>query len=231
MKIPKTFYIRFWLKSSAMAAATGFLVGLLFIRGLIPFHLLSLAAPIVALCVYQYAVYRYFWGSRRGHFEYAYREWLLRKSMDLLVIKNIGLRNYIRLYLDELSTFGSVREDIYKTLLKKDEINQEDDHMFSLYVRIAESALKESSFDREAEYLRKAISIRPSDLVANYRLGNSLERVGDGPGAIRSYEAAIRDTSATGKELNEFILDQIRRIEMKGPAKRPPMLGFSYMSW
>lgn len=212
-----------------MAVATGGVLGFFLARVPQTFFFLWLA-PICALVVYQYVVQQYFWGKRRGHFEYAYREWLLRKSANVLFIKILGVRRYISLYLDELSALGSVREDIYKNLQGKEEVVRNDSYKFCLYVRIAESALKESSCDREIEYLRRAVSIRPNDLVANYRLGNSLERSGDGQGTVRAYEAALKDP-VVEKELSEVILAQIKRVETSGPAKKPPMPGFRYMSW
>jgi tetratricopeptide (TPR) repeat protein len=220
MMVPKSFYVRFWLNNSTMAVATGFVIGLMLAR-LVQLFFFALATPIFALVVYQFAVYKYFVGKRRGHFEYAYQEHLLRKALDSLVIKILGFRAYLRLYMDELSALGNVREDIYKSLEGSEEIIQNDGLRFYLYVRIAESALKESSFDRECGYLRKAVSIRPNDLVANYRLGNSLERAGDGTGAVRAYEAALKN-AVIDKELSEVILDQIKRVEKSGPAKSPP---------
>ena len=130
-----------------------------------------------------------------------------------------------------MSALGSVREDIYKSIKIKEEVVRNDNYKFCLYVRIAESARKEYSFSREVEYMREAVSIRPNDLVANYRFGNSLERIGDGPGAVRAYYATLTDSAVVGKELKELILAQIRRIETLGPAKKPPIFGFSYASW
>lgn len=229
MKIPKSYYFRFWMKNSVMAITTGFVAGLM-LMGVIPFLFPVLIIPIFALLIYQYAVNRYFWGKYRGHFEYTYLEWLLRKPINSYVIKILGISNYLRLYLDELSDIGSFREKIYKRLQRKEEIIQNHDLMFCLYLRIAESALKELSFSRETEYLRKAIALHPNDLVANYRLGNSLEKMGDGPSAIGAYEAALRDPVVTEK-LKDLVLAQITRIETSGPTKKPPMLGFRYMSW
>jgi tetratricopeptide (TPR) repeat protein len=230
MKIPKRFYFHFWLKNSVMATATGFVLGIILMM-LIPFLFPLLTVPIVTLIIYQFLVQKYFWGCRRGHFEYAYREWLHRKALNSLVKKALGFKNFIRLYMDELSAFGSVREDIYMRLQREGEITKDNNNKFLLYVRIAESALKEFNFAREQEFFKKALSIRPNNLVVNYRLGNSLEKIGDSAGAIRSYETALTDQTACGKELKELVLEQIKRVEESGPAKKPPVFGFSYMSW
>lgn len=230
MNIPTTFYIRFWLKNSLMAMATGFALGYM-LMSIIPIILPPVTVSIFAFSIYQIALTRHLWGKDRGNFEYAYRERLTEKAANSIIIKTIGFREFVRLYLDELSTMGIVREELYKEVLATNEISLKDELKFYIYVKAAKSALKESNFEKELSYLKQAVSINPDDLVANYRLGSSLERAGNGSEAISSYEAALSDPLISTRELREFISIQIRRVEARGPAKKPPMPGLRYMAW
>jgi hypothetical protein len=230
MSIPITFYVRFWLTNSMMAMATGFVIGYM-LMGVIPIIMPPLTVPVLAFMIYQIAIHRYFWGNGRGNFEYAYRERLVEKKANALVLDVLGLRKFIRLYLDELSAMGMVREEIYEEVLSDKGISKNDDLKFYIYLKVAKSSLKDSSFERELNYLRKAVSIRSNDLVANYRLANSLERVASGQAAVQAYESALRDPAINTTELKEFILDQIKRVETEGPAKKPPMPGLRFMTW
>ncbi len=123
MSIPKSFYVRFWLKNSMTTVATGVVIGLM-LASFTHLLLFAFATPIFAPAVYQFAVYEHFNGKRRGHFEYAYQERLLREATYSFVIKILGLGSYMRLYMDELSALGSVREDIYKRLEEKEKISK-----------------------------------------------------------------------------------------------------------
>lgn len=67
MKIPLTYYIKFWIINTSMALGTGVVLGI-FSKFLI------LTIPLIILILYQFFICSYFWGKRRGAFEYTYLE-------------------------------------------------------------------------------------------------------------------------------------------------------------
>ncbi|WP_027715939.1 hypothetical protein [Desulfuromonas sp. TF] len=73
MKIPISHYLRFWIINSAMAFGTGFVMGMMFDRFLF-FLLPPITFPFVFALIYQFFVLSYFFGGRRGAFEYSYLE-------------------------------------------------------------------------------------------------------------------------------------------------------------
>lgn len=202
MNIPSDFYVKFWLKNSSLAIATGLVLGLL-----TRIWFLFFIFPIVAFIIYQIAIFRYFWGKERGNFEYYYREWLI-KSHKI-----------------------EINQTLYEGLLQNKQRNTSNEHGFFLYLKASEIATKEYDYDNAIQFLRQAVSSKPYDLVANYRLATALERVGDADNAISAYEAAKQDPSIKSPELKEFISNQIERVKTKGPTKKPPMSGLKYMTW
>lgn len=212
--IPYKFLIRFWLKNSIMAGATGFVIGL--IIPLFPFR--HLGGTILGFLVYQIVVYRYFWGKHRGNFEYIYREIVLDNSLKQAIIRRFGKIAYCRFYFDQLNSISSYQWEICQKLLSDNEVIGNDDLMFSIYLKAAKIALKEDNFDREIKYLRKASTIKPNDLVVNCKLAVAMERVRASDDAISAYEAALKDPFLRTDKIRKFLKAQIERVKSKGPS-------------
>lgn len=76
MTIPISYYFQFWCKGTILALGTGALLALL----VPPLIAISPYFIFIAVIVYQIFVCKYFWGNRRGDFEYKYKEMVLKKG-------------------------------------------------------------------------------------------------------------------------------------------------------
>jgi tetratricopeptide (TPR) repeat protein len=82
MKIPITYYIRFWLLNTSLAVGTGVVLGILS-------KILVITIPIITLLLSQLFILSYFWGSRRGAFEFSFLERLEMKQPSNKHIYNL----------------------------------------------------------------------------------------------------------------------------------------------
>ncbi len=237
--VPISFYFLFWPKNSLMGLGLGIILGAL---SRLPFGLIAPALEgsivigpffvgFLTLFWAQISSVQHFLGRRRGHFEYAYRERLVVKEGNALIRKEIGLIRFAGLFWEELSDFSATREDIYKELLARLEGTGNPGLKFPIYLKMSRSAIKHFNFEKGIEWLEIALALRPNDLVANFRLATSLEKAGDGKGAVNRYKVILKDCHIETFELKKFIEDQIERVEKEGPAKRPPMVGLRYMQF
>ncbi len=218
MGIPISFYLRYWLTNTLMAAGLGYILNALTIQ--IPPHSFFLGI-ILAILIYQISAYRHFWGRERGHFEYYYREYLVNKATKSLIHKTIGIPEILWEYPWQY----------YPKILENPIVKADPGFQFIVFLKAAQAALKDSDCRKEIEFLRKAVSERPTDLVANCRLAAAMESVGKADAAISAYQAALSDPSLDSAELKEFITAQIKRVESRGPTKKPPIPGLKYISY
>ena len=229
-----------------MATATGFVIGLLnsYVINFLLFFWVQepalfmsrldyyifiggLLGAIVGFLCYKVS-YRHAIPRRRALTEYSYREHMVEESGREIIIRAFGARQAKSLWVDELFEVNSRLEAIRKVL--SDRNGGADDNMnFLIYLKIAKSALKADMPDKEQNYLEKAVTIKPNDLVANYRLALSFERSGEGGKAIKSYEAALKDASIDSPDLKVFIMSQIQRVKAHGPRKRSRFWGARYL--
>ena len=98
-------------------------------------------------------------------------------------------------------------------------------------MKTASVFLKDDDFDNVIRFLKQAADIKPNDLVVNYRLAVSFERIGAGKDAIQYYKEALKDPFINSSQIKRFIMSQIERVATEGPKKKPPMFGFRYMTW
>lgn len=192
----------------------GIILHILVIMGITPGGFL-LIFTIIVLLIYQVAFYRYFWGKGKGHYEYYYREFLVDQAAKSLI------SDFTNFTLDHTGEYFSY-------LLSYPNVKTDPNLKFIAYYELSRLALKTFDYDKEVEYLREAASLKPADLVANYRLANALERVNDAQAAINAYQAALNDPLLDTMELKELISAQIKRVKTQGPAKKPPIPGFRY---
>ena len=96
----------------------GFAIGLA-----IPFFpFRHLGGTILGLFIYQIVVCSYFWGKRRGDFEYIYRELFLERFLKQIIIKKCGRITYYRFYFDQFNSISSYQWEICQRLLSDKEI-------------------------------------------------------------------------------------------------------------
>jgi hypothetical protein len=118
MNIPFEFYIQYWLKNSILALATGFII-VFFIP---PLFALCPLIGLIGLPIYQVFIFRYFWGNRKGNFEYNYREIKLEKTIRRIIIKMHGGMAFFRYYMDQFNQISSLQEDMCPKLLRNKDI-------------------------------------------------------------------------------------------------------------
>lgn len=225
MAVPHGFYTGFQCKTTFMAAGTGMLMGY-FISVFVPpwlYPLLRLSlVPIgglVAVLANLWLVRSYFKGSKRGLFEYVYRE----SKLDPLLKSKIanawpGAFNAV-IEIESLALF--------KALMVQAE-RLTDDTRFLLYLAAARVASIGSEDRNAIEALKHALSIKPHDVIANFRLARSFERIGSPKEAIAAYEAALLDPTIDTEELKTFIRNQVERVRERGPEQRSPIPGLIY---
>ncbi len=163
---------------------------------------------------------QHFYGKHQGSLEYAYREDLIiNATKDLL--KKILDKKTSRLYIkDEWSNMSMLGEKEYLEILKKPDIVLSKDSQFLIHLKFAKIAGKNFSYGKKLELLKRAATIKPTDLIANFRLAIEDEKGGDGDQAIRHYELALRDSQIATAHLRDFISTQIQRVKKHGPQMR-----------
>lgn len=191
----------------------------------------ALIGAVIAFIIYQYASFDRFFGSRRGEFEYEYRIDLAEKIIKKLVFRTFGLWAFIKYFQDQFNALRTLQKDICRNLLKNASIAQNNESLYYIYYKLSNLELREDNFKEEIRMLNLAISMKPNDLLANFRLAVCSEMDGLVDDAIKHYKLASNDPYLISNALKKYILSQVQRIELKGPKNRPPALGAKYQAW
>ena len=216
-----------------MAIGTGFVVGY-FSSVIIVIYappINALIGAVMAFIIYQYASFDRFFGSRRGEFEYEYRIDLAEKIIKKLIFRTFGLWTFIKYFQDQFNALRTLQKDICRNLLKNANIAQDNETLYYIYYKLSNLELREDNFKEEIRILNLAISMKPNDLLANFRLAVCSEMDGLVDDAIKHYKLASNDPYLISNALKKYILSQVERIELKGPKNRPPALGAKYQAW
>lgn len=90
MKIPYFYYQEFWLVNSTMSVGTGFVLAIMASRlfPILELMGITLESPVwtftaIFAALYQSVFIGYFWGKRRGAFEYSYFEKNIERSPEI----------------------------------------------------------------------------------------------------------------------------------------------------
>lgn len=230
MNISFKFYLQYWIKNSTMAFGTGFVIGIILfmMTGII------LLLPFVVLASFlfwQFAAYQYFFGKKRGIFEYAYKKQLLKRNAKKILLNEFGRKTVFFVTLGGTDREGRDLKDLYNAILRDPKYVNVADISFIVHFMISELALKEYDFEKEIDYLKKALSVFPYDFVVNFKLANALERKGLGEDSVNYYKLAIQGPSGISVSLAEFTLSQASRVQIEGPRKRGIVPGLSYLPW
>jgi tetratricopeptide (TPR) repeat protein len=225
MAVPHNFYTGFKCKTTFMAAGTGLLMGF-FASIFVPpwFHPLIQLLPVplgglAAVIANLWTVRSYIKGEKRGLFEYVYRELHLDPILKSKIANAWPGAFSAVVELESLA--------LYKALMAQAE-KLHDDERFLCYMAAARVATIGSEDRNAIEALKQALSIRPNDIIANFRLARSFERIGTATEAIKAYLAALLDPTIDAEELRAFIADQAERVREKGPDQRSPIPGLIY---
>lgn len=227
MRIPVGFYLIYWLRNSALALATGFLVVLL----IPPLFAIAPWTGLIIFAIYQIYMYEYFIGNRRGDFEFAYREVVIEKLIREAIIKKYGWFVFLRYVSDKLSQIRTFKEDYILNLSQEKTGCVNENLEFAIYLKLAEFSIRNGNYEKGRIYLEKAIEKKPMNLLAHFRLAVSLEESGAGDGAIEHYKSALQDPDDLSDQLKEFIKRQISLVATYGPRKKPPIPGLRFITW
>ncbi len=227
LTIPLGFYFSFWLRNSALALGSGFLIVYL----IPPLFVFAPWTCLIFVMIYQIKIYKYFFGNLRGDFEYVYREAMIEKIIRKAIIKKYGIFVFLRYLSDRLSQIRTFNENFILKLSQENPKGIDDGLEFVIYMKLAELSLKNDDYGKERTYLEKAIEMQPKDLVANFRLAVSFEGAGEAAAAIEHYKAALQDPNLFSDQLKKFITTQISLVETGGPRKRPPTPGLRFLTW
>jgi hypothetical protein len=230
MRIPLRFYVIFWLKNSTFALATGLLIMYL-IPPLFSILIFSPFFGLIGLVIYQVFAFKYFFGDRRGDFEFAYRADMIEKIIRKTLIKKYGKFIFLKYLIDQSSQIRIFEEDYIKKLYEEKAENENEYLKFAIDLKLAEFSQKNENYDKERKYLTKALEKNRLNLIANYRMAISFEGADMGPDAIEYYKAALKDPQGISDQLQEFIRRQILLVEKNGPRKRPPVPGLRFITW
>ena len=204
-----------------MAAGTGFVMGYfssIFFPFIDPFSVAFVGAVITVL-INQWLVHDSIKGKRRGTFEYVYMESLLESSISSAIASVRTEPTELVLEFESLALF--------KSLMSKAESTTGDKRSI-YYMAAAKAANAGSEFNNEITALKQATKLKPTDLIANYRLARAYERIGSGHEAILAYEAALSDPTIDSDALRTFISSQTIRVREKGPQQASPISGLIY---
>jgi hypothetical protein len=112
-------------------------------------------------------------------------------------------------------------EHLLKTHLHSQAAERDETLRFYLLVRLATTAARTADWPQAVEHLKSASGLKPSNIVANVRLAQALEAVGDGTGALAAYELAKDGGRALSPQIEEYVQKQIERVQARGPNKQP----------
>lgn len=214
--------MRFWIKTSAMAAGTGFIMGYFFsvvLPFLKPFFVASVGAGI-SMVINQWLVYRYIFGRMRGALEFVYKE----SGYDEGITSAIA---GVRSSEETISSLEMESLILYRALIEKAK-SQSTTEKFYSYLAAAKAANAGGEDKNTIEALTLACGLKPSDAVANFKLARAFERVGSPQEAIKAYEAAAEALHDNDNKIKGFILSQAQRVRKEGPQQRSPISGLIY---
>ena len=233
MRVSGNFYLRSWLKNSLMAIGTGFALGYFSAAVIViyipPFNAILGAA--VGFIVYQFSSYKRFFGSRRGEFEFEYRIDLIEKKIRALIFRHLGLWSYVTYFQDHFNAIRTTQKDACQRLLNNSNVIADKDNRYSICYKLANLELREDNFKNELAMLNLAVSLKPNDMLANFRLATCYEMDGLVEEAKRHYKTAAEDPGIVSNALREHILSQVNRIEEGALINKPPALGAKYQAW
>lgn len=121
----------------------------------------------------------------RGAFEYVYRESLIESQINTEIHRSL--------------TFGiefNERESlaVYNAIMNRISHYDEKGRFFA-FMAAAQAANVGSEYNNELTALKQAVMLRPTDIIANYRLVRAFERIGSAQDAIKAYETSLNDPS------------------------------------
>lgn len=238
------FYLKYWVSNSILGVI-GIALGSFFVTAYVVFPiiiLINISCVKIAdspfpvylfvffgiLSIYQYKLFSRILGKHRGEFEFECIRYINDKMLLKLIKRNLGIIYLIRFWLDDKNEIGSSRGDILNKLLSKENINNNPDDRYLIYLKLVRYSRKESDFSKATNYLKSALEINSKDLLANFNMAEVFERENRAEDAISFYEAAIKSNRYNTPSICNLISKQIERVKTKGPRTKTPLSGIKY---
>jgi len=156
--------------------------------------------------------------------EYERIEKDFEESGSQLILQTFGSKDFEILYMEEGNWRPAYAIDMYRKLIQKEQTKNNPVLRFHLFVNLAKYYARDRQLKEAIQSLQNAISIKPTSLIANFRLANLYERVGSGGDAITHYQFAKKDSDSINK-IEEYLESQVRRVKAKGPRTDGPYSG------
>ena len=227
---------RFWRKVAMWGIGAGFCYAILFLLanrllGARVFDPIGIFVICLVVSVLLPVFGKMLLKRKRTSFsEYDQLDDNFEKTVNDVIIKRFGEETYLKLYQEELNQIAVDAVVICQDLLRQDEVTQDEELKFYLYTKLAKFYIKDDQYDKALGSLKKALSIKPDNLLINMRIAEVYEWIGAKADAIGSYEAALGASPMVSLQFREYITSQIQRVKTEGPRKKPPMRGLRYMS-
>lgn len=203
-----------------MAIATGLVCGM--------FIFAPIGVPtggILGVLLGQVVVFSYFFGKRRGKFEFQYVEYQRKTEIMNAIVQHTGYVNYFRHFLSEIGEISWSKGEKYQSFL----IGELDSSKrFLLLYKLGILAKKDRNYEKAISYFDQSLEIKPSDLLSSFILAQCYERQGAAEKAINSYQIALSEGTKLSNCLRQYINAQIERVVKKGPSKKPPIPGLMH---
>ena len=237
MTISDNFKKKLWLKSIIIGAVYSIIlsIGFYFTNKFIPGYAVInpiyvlIAGLIISICFPVFLDKFYKKGSILPK-EYRHIEELFEKNGNDIIIKYLGEKTLLSLYNEDLNQIDINGISICSDLLKNKELNSELN--FYILTKLAIYQAKDGQKSKAIDNFKKALSIKPDDLIANIKLSEIYERTGNAHESILFLNKGIQIIKKDKNKANliAFLENQIERIKRQGPRKDPPMTGFKHMS-
>lgn len=159
--------------------------------------------------------------------EYEVEEKLFEELGNDIILQVSGSKEFEKLYLDEFNWIPTNAIDVCSNLLKKEKSKDNLELQFYLNVKLAKFYMRNSQLREAISALKDALSVKPTNLIANFRIAVLYESIGSGEDAILHYELAGRD-NVVSKNLKDYLNNQIQRVKTTGPRQKGPYDGSGF---
>ncbi|HUN55587.1 MAG TPA: hypothetical protein VMU29_10570 [Smithella sp.] len=163
---------------------------------------------------------RLFSSSRRkitGDYERAEKRF--EESSNQLILNAFGYETFEHSYMGKFD----------KNLIHKEECEKNPELKFCLLVKLGLVYARDGQLKEAIQAFLDALSLKPADLIANFRIATLYESIGSGDKAIQHYEILKKYNNLAGN-FDDYLDNQIKRIKTKGPRQRGPYDG-SGLQW
>lgn len=152
--------------------------------------------------------------------DYEREENRFEESSNQLILNAFGYEIFEKLYMNGIGI---------ENLIQKEQSEKDLDLRFCLYVKLAMGYARDGQIKKAIQTFHEALSIKPTDLIANFRIATLYESIGLGDKAILHYQLVKKYNTLAGN-FDDYLDSQIKRIMTNGPRKRGPYDG-SGLQW